>query len=158
MRRGNKSACPRFLTPHSSRPSGKSSRAVAQLGRALRSGRRGRGFESRQPDFPKLAIAPPPEALNGRPERALSGMIGTPSRRSRSETPFRNALVCAIPLRRGRATGPGNGIAGTRAFRDRVAERGEIGIARDARSSSWRRIVVAVICRVGVQSGDGTGA
>ena len=29
-------------------------RAVAQLGRALRSGRRGRGFESHQPDFPRF--------------------------------------------------------------------------------------------------------
>ena len=30
------------------------SRAVAQLGRALRSGRRGRGFKSRQPDHLKF--------------------------------------------------------------------------------------------------------
>ncbi len=40
-------------------------RAVAQLGRGLRSGRRGRGFESRQPDHPDIRIGSE-SAMTGR--------------------------------------------------------------------------------------------
>ena len=70
-------------------------RDVAQFGRALRSGRRGRGFESRHPDHPFLAT---PSPLT-RP--TLQGQRGQWNRgRSLGQWPRQEGQVTAIPRER----------------------------------------------------------